>query len=75
MEKEVIYVGQKQNSKPIEITHHLNRSKGWVKTDFVPDCHRVLHLGYDCDEGDIFAVYYAIDDIHIFKGHLNSGKY
>ena len=74
--REVIRIDKiEENEKPVEITHYLSSSNGWETfTDKLDTFDRVVYLGKDDIEGDVFAIY---DDeyIHFAKGHLNSGKY
>ena len=76
--KEVIYINRDnvKDEKPVEFTHLLNIRDGWKPTVYNPcQYEEVIYLGKCFSDGDMFA---AKDDegyIHIFKGHLNSGKY
>lgn len=64
-----------QEKKPVEFTHCFWGDDGWVATKIRPDKYRkIVYLG-KCDiDGDMFAAYNN-DNIEIFKGHLNSGRY
>lgn len=61
--------------KPIEFTHYLHSSNGWVENDFPMSGHNpIIYLGKCETDGDMFASY-RDNCIRIFKGHLNDGVY
>lgn len=78
--KQVIYIDQlkEQEEKPVEFTHCLNITRGWVTTSFSPSdnsIRKIFYLGKCAADGDMFVVNNNSGCIVIFKGHLNSGKY
>lgn len=75
----VIYLDDRLNSeeKPIQFTHFLIGEK-WREASDKPEVyHRVIYAGKNNSNGDIFICIpeEGDEDIMIFKGHLNSGKY
>ena len=77
--KSVIYIKEQkeQEEKPVEFTHFMDEN-GWVKSINAPiHFYKVVYLGRDGENGDMFAACCKghSDYIHIYKGHLNSGKY
>jgi hypothetical protein len=63
-----------QPQRPIEFTHELTPTSGWAVTTAKPDRYaRVVYLGECSIDGDMFAAYYEVGDISIFKGHYNDG--
>ncbi len=83
MRNEVIYGGfirQEKDEKPVEFTHRLDEKQGWISSCFEPsEFNLVLYIGKCRIDGDMFAATDTTEDstdnIMIFKGHLNSGKY
>lgn len=74
--KEVIYINQDREDKPVEFTHTLDISYGWQKTSIEPTgCENIVYLGCCVVDGDMFSAKTRFDTIVILKGHLNSGKY
>jgi len=81
--KKVIFIEQpkEETKKPVEFTHQLSTSDGWVKSQIDTSiCDKIVYLGKCATDGDMFAVnIYLIENghsnIHIYKGHLNSGEY
>jgi len=76
--KQVIFINDqnKQDEKPVEFTHVLSSLSGWQRGVYCPsDYKKVVYLGKCSHDGDMFNVYNDKDQIIIFKGHLNSGKY
>ena len=76
--KSVIYIEQKeeQEERPIEFTHRLSGSSGWIDMSFNKnDYKKIVYLGSCVIDGDMFACYTNIGGIITAKGHLNSGKY
>lgn len=60
----------KQEEKTI-FTHYLDTQKGWCDTKTTPNCKniiRVIYLGKCTRDGDMFAVYYKVGSICIYKG-------
>lgn len=60
--------------KSVEFTHYLGHQ--WIPAplSYTPNTYdRVIYLGADLDK-DIFAAYRG-NQLTIYKGHLNSGKY
>lgn len=77
MKKEVIYIDKLQDKeeKPVEFTHRLAICDGWESTKRKPsEFEKVVYLGNCGYDGDMFATYLN-GEIHIYKGHLNSGRY
>jgi len=78
---QVIRIGEEPKEekvlRPIELTHFVNSTQGWVESDGVitQKITRLVYLGADQSWGDIFAAYYSFPTIIIFKGHLNDGVY
>ena len=73
---------EKESGKPVEFTHFLYGKQGWVTSNAVFSLfNKIIYLGKDRDDGDLFAAYNGKDaayngkDILIYKGHLNSGTY
>ena len=73
--RKVIRIDGEESEKPVEFTDCVDVDSGWIKTISEPkDFKKIVYLG-ECDfDGDMFAVYNH-EEIQIFKGHLNSGKY
>lgn len=76
--KSVIFIDKenKEEEKPVEFTHYSKGSK-WEAARTTPsDYEKVVYLGKDVIDGDLFACYEKKGTyICIHKGHLNSGKY
>lgn len=63
---------------PIEFTHMLDEYEGWIDSISnlsVFSIQKVVYLGKCSEDGDMFAVYTNLNEIVIYRGHLNSGKY
>jgi len=76
--KKVIFIEQpkEETKKPVEFTHYLSETKGWNKSSDGPSTYKkVVYIGFDCHDGDMFAAYNNYGGIIIYKGHLNSGEY
>jgi hypothetical protein len=67
--------GNECNKNPIELTHLLQKkSETWYEMKMnTCDYSKVVYLGF-FDGWDRFACYRQ-DGLHLWKGHLNSGKY
>lgn len=64
-----------EESKPIEFTHYLSETHGWVRTETLSmEYDKIVYIGYDNGNGDMFVAY-RNKSILIYRGHLNSGKY
>lgn len=75
--REVIRIdGKKESEKPVELTHVLTACyAGWVEGSAITSVfEKIVYLGNCQEDGDMFACYIG-GSIHIYKGHLNSGKY
>jgi len=75
--KKVIFIEQpkEETKKPVEFTHYLSETNGWVNCGNCPSAFdSVVYLGKSMDNGDMFAANNNIN-IYIYKGHLNSGEY
>jgi hypothetical protein len=68
--------GNKCNENPIELTHCLQSGNGeWFEMNGDTSRYsKIVYLG-TCRGGDRFACYKGGDDVYLWKGHLNSGKY
>jgi hypothetical protein len=76
--KEVIRIGEvvQESVKPVEFTHYQDSTVGWAVTgDTLNALNKIVFLGKCDTDGDMFAGYWDIGSITIYKGHLNSGKY
>jgi hypothetical protein len=76
--KEVIRIGEvvKEAVKPVELTHYQDSTEGWCITGAdLNELNKIVFLGKCRHDGDLFAGYWDIGSITIYKGHLNSGKY
>ena len=63
------------DEKPVVFSHVMN-SEGWSKTiDGPKNYSTIVYLGRCKTDGDMFIVYDNSNNIIVFKGHLNSGKY
>jgi hypothetical protein len=61
--------------KPVEFTHYLSPSAGWMDAGWKPNAfEKIVYLGNCNIDGDLFATYLN-GTISVYKGHLNSGKY
>jgi hypothetical protein len=81
--REVIRIDKKEEEKErVVFTHILFGYDGWSEVEkplseypvAIKEAQKIVYLGKDCGNGDMFAVYSG-GDILIYKGHLNSGKY
>ena len=64
-----------EESNPIEFTHYLSEAHGWVRTENLSmEYDKIVYIGNDRGNGDMFVAY-RYNNILIYKGHLNSGKY
>jgi hypothetical protein len=80
MKRKAIIIGEEpqKESKGIEFTHILNTLKGWTTTNDKPSFNRIAKIVYlgKCEtDGDMFACYYDVGVIVIYKGNLNDGTY
>jgi hypothetical protein len=68
--------GNKCNEKYINLTHCLqDKSEKWCEMNGDTSRYsKIVYLGV-CDGWDRFACYTCEDGLHLWKGHLNSGKY
>jgi hypothetical protein len=74
--REVIYLDKKENEKPVEFTHFFSPFRGLVEPQLSPkDFIKIVYLGKDILQGDMFSAIDKQGNICIYKGHLNSGKY
>jgi hypothetical protein len=75
--REAIRINEKEVDKnPIELTHCLqNTTETWyeMKGD-TSRYSKIVYLGV-CDCWDRFACYKDDNNLSLWKGHLNSGKY
>lgn len=61
--------------KPIEFTHFLSASDGWIKTSDKPNSKStIVYLGNCVVDGDMFFENYN-GAFLIYKGNLNDGIY
>jgi hypothetical protein len=75
--REAIRINEKEGDEnPIELTHCLQSTdEGWYKMKGDTSRYsKIVYLG-TCSGGDRFACYKGGDDVYLWKGHLNSGKY
>jgi len=73
--KEVIRIDD-NNEENLSLTHFLTEGDGWQECPPTEPLNldKIVYLGKDSLEGDMFACYDG-GCIHIYKGHLNNGKY
>lgn len=73
--RKVRFLDEPKEKKPIEFTHHLDGSNGWIKTILHPnDCQEIIYLGKCSIDGDMFCAK-GKNVIDIVKGNLNDGVY
>ena len=79
--KSVVYIepAEVYGEHPIKLTHVLY-DNGWEEISdtskkLSEKFNKIVYLGFDSDDGDMFACYGYYGEIVIYKGLLNSGRY
>lgn len=74
--REVIRVQDLDGENPVELVEFLAGGKWWSSISGTCGIDKIAFLGKDSAEPkyDLFAAYSG-DNLIIYRGHLNSGKY